>query len=103
MNGACGVEQGPNLPAHGQRVPAHGDRPSTYIPEPPDSIGGPCVKPEQTGMQAPGFGGYGSGVAAADWQGNSTMMNGDEALTQVCFFMRSPCPYPSMPLQVSCV
>ena len=70
-------------------MPAQGHRPSTYIPEPPDTIGKPCVKPQQVGMQAPDLGSYGSGVAAADWQGNATMINGDDALSQVCFFMRS--------------
>ncbi|BDA43912.1 probable zinc finger CCCH domain-containing protein 54 at N-terminal half [Coccomyxa sp. Obi] len=77
------VTQGGGLPAHGQHMPAQGDSLSTYIPEPPDFIGKRCVKPLQGAMQAPGIGGYGGGVTAADWQGNPISMHGNEPLTQV--------------------
>lgn len=76
-------KQGANLPAFGQHMPAQGDRLSTCVPEPPDFIGKPCVKPQQVGMQAPGLGGYGGCAAAAEWHGNPIMMDGNEPLTQV--------------------
>ncbi|BDA51506.1 probable zinc finger CCCH domain-containing protein 2 at N-terminal half [Coccomyxa sp. Obi] len=76
-------DQGVSLPAHGQHMPAPGDNVSTYIPEPLEFIGKPCVEPQQVGMQAPGVGSCGGTVVAADWQGNPVSMDGTAPLVQV--------------------
>ncbi|BDA51504.1 probable zinc finger CCCH domain-containing protein 61 at N-terminal half [Coccomyxa sp. Obi] len=79
------VTQGGSPPAHGQHMPAPGDNMSTYIPEPLEFIGKPCVKPQQVGMQAPDIGSYGGTAAAAapHCLGDPISMAGTAMQTQV--------------------